>query len=514
MSSKIYKTAFVLMLISIGSKVLGFLREFLLAYKFGASYITDSYIAANTLTITFIGGLIGAFFTAYLPIYSGVMSEDKTLGKEYNNKLLTMTLLISIASIILYYIFNNSLVYIIAPGFDQNAFLLTKQLSNILIFAVILNAVRSVVAGFLQYNDKVEVVYSNIFILLNIFTIVSILLASPQNPQILGYGYLLGAGLAGIILFYQAYKLGFRYRPNLKLKDKHIFETLIILGPIFINIAMMDINTLVDRVIASLLGEGVVSSLAYANKVNEIMVVLFATTMGQAIFPFISKLIANNKTEEAMGVVKKGLIYATIFILPISVLTILFSEQVITLLFFRGAFTRHDMIITSQTLIAYSIGMIFFAYRQIIYRVMLSLKMSKYIMYNSIIVVAINIALDLLLYKRFEHIGLALATSTATSFMCILMLYEINKKVSSLKLKEMIGSLSKILASILVMVVVAKGSHIFIIDNLVIISGNMAFILSAAISGVSYLIMLRILKLEELNSALNVLMKKLKKKKK
>lgn len=512
MSNKLYKTLFLLIIISIGSKVLGFLREFILAYKYGATYITDAYIASLTLTVTFIGGIIGAFFTAYIPVYSDVMAENKDKGGLYNNKLLTITLLISFAFIIIYYILNDYLVKLIAPGFDTQAFLLTKSLSNILIFTIILNAIRSVVGGYLQYNDKVELVYSNIFITLNIFTIISIMLSSEEHPEVLGYGYLIGAIIAIFLLLFHAFKIGFRYKPNFNLKDKHIFQTLIILGPVFINVALMDINTLVDRVVASFLGEGVVSALAYGYKVNEIMIVLFATTMGQAIFPHISKLVSASKIQESMDLTRKSLILATIIILPISILMIIFSDEVIKLLFMRGAFNRSDVIITAQVLSAYSFGMIFFAYRQILYRVMLSFKMSKYIMYNSMMVVGVNIVLTLTLYKKFQHTGIALASSIATMLLFIFMVYELEKKVSTLSLQKAVKSLLKIIVSIALMIFVAIYSFKLLSSTIFINSSSAAFLIAAFFSVIVYGVMLYILKTEEIKFIATSILSKFKKK--
>ena len=415
-----------LILIGIGSKFLGFAREFFIANKLGTSLESDAYFLAIAITVTFCGGFLAIFSTSFIPVYSQLVLVSQDESNGFINKLQTLIFVLLMAISLLFFLFKTTLLSTVFPNADSAMLALTDRLASIMFFYVVASSVRSVLGGYLQYHNQTATVYFIINIVQNIVILASIVLYAG-NPDVLGYGYALaGLTIAGCLLWV-ASKHGFRYAIDFRFRSPHIHTVLILTLPIFLNHFLADINTFFDKSIATGLGVGIVSSLNYAYKINDIFVLTFATTLATALYPEISKLIARNEQFAASRLLGKSLRQITLLLIPFATSMLFFSQEIVELILMRGAFDVNSAVVTAHCLQCYCIGMLFFAFRQVLYRALLSCKKTKTILFNSIWTVGINITLNVLLSRMFGYRGVALATTISMGVMTTLMLVDISK---------------------------------------------------------------------------------------
>lgn len=506
MQGKLLRSVSLLMIITIASRFLGFIREFIIAYKFGASSTTDAYFTSITIAITFFGGLILAFNTSIIPIYSGISVNHPDRKLKYLNSLQTLLYLCQIALIILFFV---SIKWIVTFFFGETDAIVQNQiisLSSVMIFATLFTAKRSIMDGYLQYHNQVTFTSFCGNVLSNVIIIAFIYYATVERTFLLSFGPVVAACVVAFVLHFRVKKFEYSYRPAFEFRMPEIRETLIFVLPIFLNMCLMDINTFVDRSIASSLGNGIVSALTYGYKLNDIFIATFATTLGAALYPQISKSIADNDFRRTSDVVSNSLIYFSILFIPVSAILFFYSHDITYYLLERGAFTSENTLVTAECLRYYSIGMVFFGYRQILYKTMLSFKLTKQVMYNSIVVVVFNLVLDLALVKVWGYRGVALATSITMSWTTVYMIYHLRKQQVELRAKYFAKLTMKVLVSAVISVGFSYYFYMILIGN---ISGYFSKIvvlsLVIGLGFLMYLAMLIVLKVKEMKRIFAVL---------
>ena len=174
------------------------------------------------------------------------------------------------------------------------------------------------------------------------------------------------------------------------------------MAPVFVGVAVNQVNGLVDKTLASTLVEGSISALNYANKLNEFVMGIFIVSITSVIYPLLSKLSAANNKEEFNNSIVKSINYVILLVIPISIGAMVLSTPIVKLLFERGAFDLRATQMTSSALFCYSIGIIGFGLRDILSRVFYSIQDTKTPMINGAIAMALNIVLNLILIIYFS----------------------------------------------------------------------------------------------------------------
>ena len=145
----------------------------------------------------------------------------------------------------------------------------------------------------------------------------------------------------------------YRYKPYLNFKDENLRALFVMMMPVFLSQMVMQINVIVDKTLASTLAPGIVSSLSYANRLNDFMATLFIATIGTVVFPAISKMAADKDYKKIAESYNFALNKMLLFILPATIGFIILAKPIITILFGRGAFTGENIEITATALICY-----------------------------------------------------------------------------------------------------------------------------------------------------------------
>lgn len=442
--NKNIKLVLIMMSVSVVSNVLGFGREMILAYKFGASAITDSYLLAQVLPILILGGFLNTLTTGVTPIYSNLIKNKKELASNYIQLMLLAMIAIAFLFIILYSFFDEIIFTILGSSLNTYSLNLTLKMTEIMMFSLIFISIISILGAYLQYNNKFLIVSFSNLIVVNIFLIVFIVISSNENPLSMAYGYFFGYSFSCLILIRAAFRSGFKLKKRKPGTYIYVKESFVIAIPIFIGSLAGQINALIDRYLASTLDVGTISALNYANRIYLMVIVLFAVTISTIIFPKISRMVVNKEKEKISSIFLKSLIIPSYLLIPITYILFNYSEVIIQLIFERGEFSSSDTKKTAQALSFYSLGILFASYREIIVKLFIAHKKTKIITWNAIIMVVFNIALNLILINKYEHIGLALATSLAFFISIVLFYRPLNTILNGLSLVNIVKKIALI----------------------------------------------------------------------
>ncbi len=417
--SKLFKAAIGIGIITVISKVLGFAGSMILAYKFGTSSITDAYVLALSFPTVVFSFLLSGITSAYIPIYSRIKDGQERI--KFNGHIMTFNIFISTILMVIFLLLSKQIVYIFAPGFDDKTAELAVKLFNIMILILPAKGMFNVIAGYYHSLERFNVVGVCNFLIVNLITILAILLSSYSNPLPLASVYVGGYILmtAGINILSK--RDGLHYQLSLNFKDSNLLELFKLAIPMGLSLFANQINTVIDRMLASSLAEGTMTALNYANNIINMILGFTITILATIIYPRLNKLFANNDIKEAKYYVNRGMMITTLLCIPASFALATLSNPIVSLLYQRGTFDSKNTLITSQCLAFYSIGLTFYGYREILTRALASCKKQNTIFFNTILAIISNIILNVILVRYFGHIGLALATSISGGVSFILL---------------------------------------------------------------------------------------------
>jgi len=501
------KTALLLMIITIVSKIFGFGREIALSYFYGATNISDVFIISQTIPNVIFSFIGTGISTGYIPSYSKIEQKfGKNEGVRYTNNLVNILLILCTGIIIIGLIFTDKIVKIFAAGFEGDTLALAVRFTRISLFGIYFTGLINIFGGFLRLQGN-YVIPASVGFPMNIFIILSIFLSSKTNVSVLAIGSVIAAAsqLALFIPFLR--RKGYRYKFLVDINDENTKKMIYVALPIILGVSAKEINVLVDKTFASSIAVGGISALNYASKLNGFVRGLFVTSIATVMYPMISKMVAQNNFDGLKKSVSEAINLIIIFVIPSTIGAMIFVEPVVKLLFGRGAFDPKAISMTSNALFFYSIGMASFGLRDILSRVFYSMQDTKTPMINAFISLGLNIILNMILSRFLGIGGLALATSIASIFCTGLMFVSLRKKIGPFGMKNTTISFIKILASSLVMSVVAYVVYYVLLSY---ISGNLSLIISICIGALAYFVIIYFMKIDEVDTLINAAKKKLK----
>jgi len=294
------KITVILMLVAFFSKVGGFLRDLVLAHFFGATYITDAFMVAQTVPNLLFGFLSTALVSNYIPMYHKItIQEDSQRALKYTNNILTATFIFSLAVILLGFLFTEPLVMLFASGFEkgQEAFLLTVDLTRIMFLGAWFTLSFALLSSFLQIHHRFIVASCNGFTMNLIVIAASYLAFKHENYHLFGYGIVAAGVIQNIILIPSLKKSGYTYSFEFDLKCPYLKRMIILALPLLLATAVNQLNVLIDRTIASHLGEGAISALTYASRFQGLVLGLFVLPLSTVMYPLISKQISEKQID-------------------------------------------------------------------------------------------------------------------------------------------------------------------------------------------------------------------------
>lgn len=514
--SKMAKATIGLMVVTILSKVLGFCRELILGATYGATLYSDAYITAMNIPTVLFEAVGVAIATTYIPLYY----ENKNIGGEkgglnFTNNVLNIVFLISVLIAILGVIFVEPLVKLFAIGFEGETFNLAVKFTKIMIWGILFIGIGNIMTSVLQIKEMF-MIPGLVGIPFNIIIIISTILSFKINIYILPIGTLIAVISKFIFQLYFAYKNGYEYKFNINIKNEYIKKIIWLVGPVFIGVAVNQINTIVDRTLASTLIEGSISALNYANRLNGFVTGLFIISIGSVIYPILSNLSSQNNKEKFLGTIVNSINSVILLVIPVSVGAIVLANPIVKILFERGAFNENATSMTATALIFYSIGMVAFGLRDILGKIFYSLQDTKTPMVNGAIAMVINIFMNIALINIMGYAGLAFATSISSIICIVLLFISLKNKIGYFGQDKILNTMVKSLISAVVMGIATVGVYKLLVSILGIgvIPDIISLFGSISIGAIVYSVMVIILKIEEVNIVIEMIKRKLHRKSK
>lgn len=511
--SNLAKSAFWLMVVTMLSKVLGFGREIVLSYFYGTSAYSDVYIVSMNIPLVVFSSIGVALVTTFIPLYQEALnSKGEERALKFSNNVMSIVVILSIILGVLGFIFAEPLVKLFAVHYTGEKLALAVKFVRIMIGGVVFIGLSNLMTSYLQIKGDFTIPgmigFPN-----NIVIITSIILSAVTgNIYILAIGTLIGMLSQFLFQVPFAIKKGYKFKPTIDFKDEYLRKMLILVLPVLIGVAVNQVNAMVDRSLASGLGDGVITALNNANRLNGFVMGLFIATLGAVIYPTLSKLSSENNKEKFAESVANSVNCINLLVIPASIGAIVLATPVVRILFERGAFDERSTVLTATALVFYSIGMVGFGLRDILDKVFYSLKDTRVPMINGIISVLLNIILNIILVKVMGHGGLALATSLS-AIICIFLLFRsLKKKIGYYGQDKIRATFIKTLVASTVMGVVTYFVYKFLFGMLGLgfIQEAISLGVSIAIGGSIYLALIVVFKVEEVNMAIDMIKKKLK----
>lgn len=415
-SLRLAKLALGVAFIGLISKILGFLREVVLAKYFGATAATDAYLVAQVIPGIVVALLINAIAVAFIPIlaeYEAKRGEVAT--QRLFNNILNLLLLLSVFLGTVGYLLAPQVINILAPGFHGSQADLAVYLTRIMFPSVLAMAITGLATAVLQSRQHFLIPAATG--LPYNFIMITAIIISAQFYGIAGVavGTVMAIFSQALIQIPFLYRTGFKYRPVLDIRDEGITKMLLLIWPVLIGIAATQLNTVIDRWLASTLPEGSISALNYAFRLVMLPLGLVVTAVTSVAYPLFSQMAASNRQEEMGEAYLKTAKILVLFFVPLTVGIIVLREPFVRAAFQRGAFNADDTVATVIALLFYSLGLLAYALNDLSARAFFAVHDTKSPVLINVLVMGVNVILNLILVKPLAHGGLALATSIAST---------------------------------------------------------------------------------------------------
>ena len=414
------------------SRILGYIRDILIAFFLGASIFADAFFVAFRLPNTFRRLFAeGTFNAAFIPSYTTANLKSKKIGKIFADDIFSIISFILLLIVTIAEIFTPYLVYLIAPGFisDDLKFKLAVELTRITFPFLLFVSLSSFFSGILNSKNKFAAAAAAP-IILNLVLITSILVSYYNNYNIakqLSYG----VTFAGIIqLIFLIYFTSNFYKPNLKInfkityKVKFFFKKLL---PSIFSSGVTQINILIGTIIASF-QPGAVSYLYYADRVYQINLAIAGIAVGTVSLPVLTKAFKSKNFLKVSLIQNKSIELSLLLSIPASLGLIIASEEIINGLFGYGSFTIDDVKITSDALKFFGYGVIAFALVKILSNFFFARDDTKTPFYISSFIVFLNVLLSVSFFKKIGFLIIPISTSFSTWIGVLIFIYLLKKR--------------------------------------------------------------------------------------
>lgn len=498
------KTSYILMVITIISKVFGLLREKALAYFFGVGMVADIFLIAFQLPMTFTNVISGAVANGYIPMYDKIKErEDKKRADLFTANLSNIILIVFIIVTILSIIFARPLVKLMAEGFEGEKLETAIFVSRVAMLSIAVTAVSSIFKAYLQIHEKfiTSVLHS---ILMNVILIGAMAISRNLGINYLAIGILLAFVFQYGIFILPIKKLGYRHSLKVDFNEdmKAMFVSIL---PILISTSAIEINFMISRSLASGAYTGGISILNYAYKLQSFVTGIVVTSIITATYPKLANFGSKKDYVNLKSALSEGLSNMLLLVVPAAFGLYIFSFPIVNLLFVGGEFSVDDARITATVLSFFAFGVIGIGVREIISRVFYSLGDNKTPVINSVLIVGINVVLALLLSKLMGIMGIALATSISFLVGALALYLSSIKLIGNVFNKKLFTNVIKITVASAVMALGSKFFYNILIKSFGI---NLSLLISIIIAGLIYLILLIAFRVDEIRELLKLIFKK------
>ena len=437
------------------SRILGYIRDILIAIFLGASIFADAFFVAFRLPNTFRRLFAeGTFNAAFIPSYTTAKIEDEKKGKKFADHVLSSLVIILLFLVTIVEIFTPYLIYIIAPGFIENQikFDLAVELTRITFPFLFFVSLSSFFSGILNSNNKFAAAAAAP-IILNIVLIISLILSYVQEldyAKQLSYGVTIAGIIQLLFLIYVTKKF---YKPKINFifrysrKVKFFFKKLL---PSILSSGVTQINVLIGTIIASFQSSAV-SYLYYADRIYQINLAIAGIAVGTVSLPVLSKALKTKNLKKISNIQNKSFELSLLFSIPASFGLILASDQIVNALFGYGSFSVNDVKMTASALKFFGYGVPAFALIKVLSNFFFARDNTKTPFYISLLIVLLNILISISFFNKIGFLIIPIATSISTWIGVFVYMYILKSNNALLLKNDLLMNFVKLLVSTITM---------------------------------------------------------------
>ena len=416
------------------SRILGFVRDAVIARVFGAGAATDAFFVAfklpNLLRRLFAEG---AFSQAFVPVLAEYKNKRGTETTHALVNKVASALFLALIGVTGLGILAAPLVVVIsAPGFlaSPDKFDLTVDLLRIVFPYILFISLTSLAAGVLNTYSRFSLPAFTP-VLLNVAMILAASVAAPWfDPPVLalGWGAFLGGLLQLSIQLPALKRLGLIPRWDLDLKDAGVRRILKLMGPAAVGVSVAQVSLLINTLFASFLVTGSVSWLYYADRLMEFPTGLLGVALGTILLPSLARHYADNDSAEYSKLLDWGLRMTLLLAAPAAAALAILAVPLIATLFFYGEFTPHDVAMTRSALVAYSVGLIGLILVKVLAPGFYARQNIRTPVKIAIFTLLATQAMNLIFIWPLKHAGLALAIGLGACLNAGILFYQLRKQ--------------------------------------------------------------------------------------
>ena len=495
----------MIVLVGILAKLSSFVAEAVLAAYLGTTYQSDAYYMVNSIQLVVYPMLSVGIWKVFLPIYKekithGLQDEAAAL----TNKVITFFSAVSFLAVGLLILLAKYVVSVVAPGFEGETKELCIKLVRISAPMYFFIIAAAVYASILQANNKflgsqIREVASHIPTIL-----AAVFFYKRFGIEAMAIGLVAG-GAVRLLIELPFVTWGYRFRPDFKFKSNEFSIMLKRLPSALISEGVVQLNTLIDKMMASTLSEGTISALNYGHKLMNVFSGLLSTAIATALYPQMIELIALKKEEELSMLVSKIIDIFCLLMIPVTMACVLFRTELVAVVFQRGSFTAESTTLTSGVFALYSVGIFFIACNTVITNLFYGYGNTKTPMLISIANLVINVVLNFGLIYIWGVNGLALATSLSAIITFFIRIKAAEKYVKLDNKRMIITAVKVLLAAGVACFVPRVFFWLFPINRYAVLA------ISFVSGAVLYFAIIKLLKVTEINDLIGMMKKKLRK---
>lgn len=507
-----------MMIITLVGKILGLVRDMLLASNYGSGMEANAFLTASRIPRVFFDAIFASAISAsFIPIFNeSLEKKGKKSAFEFTNKFITLIVIVTVIMTLTGMGFAPQLTNLFAGGYDTKTKVLSISLLKIMFPTVVFTGIAYSFVGVLQSFDEFTIPAALSIVSNGIIIIYYLFFNKSMGIYGLSVAFLIGWAMQAIMQAPSLIKNGYRYKPSFALKkDENIRKVLTLMLPVMVSTWVQPINIAINANFASHLYKGAgVSAIEYANNLYTIIVGVFVLSVANVIFPRLSRMTANNDKNAFFNTVITTIRILSFIIIPMTAGVMALSGPIISLIYERGAFDAFSTGITSSALFYFSLGMFGYGLQAILSRAFYAEQDGKTPFVAGLISIIVNLALCKVLVGSMSVSGLALASAISSTLYGLLLFISLKRKNRDADMNGLAVSVIKMTVCALVM-----AAAVVLVKNILWSSGasmvmKIIAVGIAVIVGIAvYLIMSKLTKLYEADLVFGYVGKMLKKNK-
>ncbi|VAW17394.1 Proposed peptidoglycan lipid II flippase MurJ [hydrothermal vent metagenome] len=403
------------------SRLLGFVRDIMLASVLGTGLAADAFVAAFRFPNLFRRLFAeGAFNAAFIPLFAGALERKGVLAaRDLAARIISWLVVFLLVLTIIAEIFMPQIMLLFVPGFGNDAekFQLTILLARISFPYLALMSLMAAYGALLNGLGKfLAAAFAPV--MLNVVLVAALILliilgrGQRDAATFLTFGVLIGGVGQLAIVIWALERMGFFPEMRLLEWDKDIKRFWMLALPAIVSGGVTQINIFVGTIIASGAASAI-SYLYYADRLYQLPLGIIGIAIGVALLPELSRHLKGGRHQQAREAQHKSLLIAMMLVMPAAAALFVLAQPIVSVLFERGAFDAKATLATAAALTAFAAGLPAFVLIKVFQPGFFAREDTMTPTILAVISVVINIALSLLLFSRFAHVGIAIATSVS-----------------------------------------------------------------------------------------------------